>query len=69
MAKEPKTPNVLPKEKAQEFLMNKSKEDVVKEVTQLVYLSEDCDFAKMYWTDVLNHVNAQVVKKQVGYIQ
>jgi len=68
MAKEPKTPNVLPKEKAQEFLMNKSKEDVVKEVTQLIYLSEDCDFSKMYWTDVLNHVNAQVVKKQVGYI-
>ncbi len=68
MAKEPKTPTITAKEKAHEFLMRKSKDDAIKEITQLLYLSEDCDFAKMYWTDVLNHVNAQVVKKHVGYI-
>lgn len=65
----PRIPEESPKWKAQDLLARKAKEDVVKEVTQLVYLSEDCDFAKIYWTDVLNHVNAQVVKKQVGYIQ
>jgi hypothetical protein len=68
MTKEPKTPNIPAKEKAQEFLSNKSKEDAVKEVTQIIYFCEDCYSAKMYWTDVLNFVNAHVIKKQVGSI-
>jgi hypothetical protein len=68
MTKEPKTPNIPAKEKAQEFLSNRSKEDAVKEVTQIIYLCEDCDSAKMYWKDVLNCVNEHVIKKHVGYV-
>lgn len=69
MSRQPKAPNIPPKEKAQEFLSNKSKEDAVKEVTQLIYLSEECDPANTYWKDVLNCVNEHVIKKQVGSIR
>lgn len=68
MTKKPKTPNITPKEKAQEYLSNRSKEDAVKEVTQLIYLSEECESANTYWTDVLNYVNAHVIKKHAGYV-
>ena len=68
MSRQPKAPNIPPKEKAQEFLSNKSKEDAVKEVTQLIYLSEECDPANTYWKDVLNYVNAHVIKKHAGYV-
>jgi hypothetical protein len=68
MSRQPKTPNIPPKEKAQKFLSNKSKDDAIKEITQLIYLSEDCDSAKTYWTDVLNFVNAHVIKKHAGYV-
>jgi hypothetical protein len=68
MSRQPKTPNISPEEKAQKFLSNKSKDDAIKEITQLIYLSEDCDSAKTYWTDVLNFVNAHVIKKHAGYV-
>ena len=64
----PRIPKESPKWKAQDLLARKAKEDVVKEVTQLIYLSEDFDSAKTYWTDVLNFVNAHVIKKHAGYV-
>lgn len=66
--KGPKLPALLPKERASKFLSTKSKEDVIKEVTQLVYLSEEDAIAKNYWENVLEHVQAHVVKKQAGVI-
>lgn len=66
--KGPKLPNLLPKEKALDLLSRKSKEDVIKEVTQLIYLSEDEAIPKNYWECVLEHVQAHVVKKQAGVI-
>lgn len=66
--KKHKTPNILPKEKALNFLSTKSKEDVIKEVTQLLYLSEDDAIVKNYWQMVLDHVESHVVKKQAGVI-
>jgi hypothetical protein len=66
--KKPKTPNILPKEKALNFLSTKSKEDVIKEVTQLLYLSEDDAIVKNYWECVLEHVQAHVVQKKAGVI-
>lgn len=62
--KEPKISNLLPKEKALNFLSSKSKEDAIKEVTQLLYLSEENPTARNYWESVLAHVEAHVVKKQ-----
>jgi hypothetical protein len=66
--KGPKLPDLLPKEKALKFLSTKSKEDVIKEVTQLVYLSEDEAIAKNYWERVLDHVQDHVVEKYSGMI-
>ena len=62
--KEPKISNLSPKEKALNFLSSKSKEDAIKEVTQLLYLSEENSIAKNYWESVLGYVEAHVVKKQ-----
>ncbi len=66
--KGPKLPDLLPKEKALKFLSTKSKEDVIKEVTQLLYLSEDDTIIKHYWECVLEHVQAHVVQKKAGVI-
>ena len=66
--KGPKLPDLLPKEKALNFLSTKSKDDVIKEVTQLLYLSEEDTIVKNYWECVLEHVQTHVVKKQAGVI-
>ena len=66
--KGPKLPDLLPKEKALKFLSTKSKEDVIKEVTQLLYLSEDDAIVKNYWQMVLDHVESHVVQKKAGVI-
>jgi hypothetical protein len=58
MIHSPKIPKLTPKEKAQKFLSTKSKDDVVKEVTQLIYFSEDNKIQKTYWTEVLEWVNS-----------
>lgn len=64
----PRIPEESPKWKAQDLLARKAKDDVMKEVLQLIYLSEDFDLAKSYWTQVLDHVNSHQVKIASGYI-
>ena len=64
----PRIPDESPKWKAQDLLARKAKDDAMKEVLQLIYLSEDCDQAKVYWTKVLDHVNSHQVKVASGYI-
>jgi hypothetical protein len=63
MIHSPKIPKLTPKEKAQEFLSTKSKGDTIKEVTQLIYFSDDSDLSKTYWTAVLECVNSETFCK------
>jgi len=59
----PKISKLTPKEKARDILGRKSREDAVKEITQLVYLSEDQPAFNQYWQDVLASVVNGTAKK------
>jgi len=49
-------PQIPADEKARYFLDKRSHEDVVKEVTQLIYLSDGVSPLMEYWKEVLFHV-------------
>lgn len=64
----PKLSVLTPREKAQNILGRKNREDVIKEITQLMYLSEDDPIFNEFWQNVLNQVVLTPVKKAAGYI-
>lgn len=64
----PKNSTLSPREKARDMLSRISKEDAVKEITQLIYLSEAHPTFYKYWQDVLENVVNPQVKKSASSI-
>lgn len=64
----PKLSVLTPREKAQDILGRKNREDAIKEITQLMYLLEDDPIFNEFWQNVLNQVVLTPVKKAAGYI-
>lgn len=63
-----KISTLSPKEKARDMLGRKSREAAVKEITQLIYLTEDHPIFYKYCEDVLENVDHVQVKKSATSI-